>query len=145
MSIDLRLLLFIGLFHLTSAENLRPPYLNLAREKHITVSATSTCGYFIDKDNPNKNDHVRELYCKLTGSSPYEKDYKDSNLISGQYCDYCDPNLPEKKHIVNYTIDGTDRWWQVKKINNKRKKKQLVKRYFLFSSCSLVSTIISRS
>ncbi|CAF1597728.1 unnamed protein product, partial [Adineta ricciae] len=60
----------------------------------------------------NKIKYKKELYCKLTGSSPYEKDYKDSNLIYGQYCDYCDPSVSEKKHIVNYTIDGTDRWWQ---------------------------------
>lgn len=97
-----------------SSESLRPPYLNLAREKHITISATSTCGEFVDKQNRNKIKYKKELYCKLTGSSPYEKDYKDSNLIYGQYCDYCDPSVPEKKHIVNYTIDGTDRWWQVR-------------------------------
>lgn len=122
MSTYHRLLLLIGLCQWTSAENLRPPYLNLAREKHITVSATSTCGYFVDKDNPNKIDINRELYCKLTGSSPYEKDYKDSNLIYGQYCDYCDPNTPDKKHIVNYTIDGTDRWWQVRNSFGMKKK-----------------------
>jgi hypothetical protein len=107
------LLLLLGWFiTIIYGENLRPPYLNLAREKHITVSATSTCGEFIDKQNKIK--YKKELYCKLTGSSPYEKDYKDSNLIYGQYCDNCDFNVPDKKHIVNYTIDGTDRWWQVK-------------------------------
>ncbi|CAF0941718.1 unnamed protein product [Rotaria sordida] len=112
MSVRELLLLLGWLIATTFGENLRPPYLNLAREKHITVSATSTCGEFIDKDNPNKTKYKKELYCKLTGSSPYEKDYKDSNLIYGQYCDYCDHNIPDKKHIVNYTIDGTDRWWQ---------------------------------
>lgn len=114
MSIRELLLLLVYLVTTSSGESLRPPYLNLAREKHITVSATATCGEFIDKPNSNKTKYKKELYCKLTGSSPYEKDYKDSNLIYGQYCDYCDPSIPDKKHIVNYTIDGTDRWWQVK-------------------------------
>jgi hypothetical protein len=117
MSVRELFLLFVCLVANICGENLRPPYLNLAREKHITVSATSTCGEFIDKQNPNKKKYKKELYCKLTGSSPYEKDYKDSNLIYGQYCDQCDPNVPDKKHIVNYTIDGTDRWWQVKTNN----------------------------
>jgi hypothetical protein len=120
------LLLLLGWFITTiHGENLRPPYLNLAREKHITVSATSTCGEFPDKQNPNKIKYKKELYCKLTGSSPYEKDYKDSNLIYGQYCDSCDSSVPDKKHIVNYTIDGTDRWWQVKIIKNKNAKFQI--------------------
>ncbi len=114
MSVGELLLVLVYLITSSSGENLRPPYLNLAREKHITVSATSTCGEFLDKQNSNKTKYKKELYCKLTGSSPYEKDYKDSNLIYGQYCDYCDPSVPDKKHIVNYTIDGTDRWWQVK-------------------------------
>ncbi|CAF4959864.1 unnamed protein product, partial [Rotaria magnacalcarata] len=25
---------------------------------------------------------------------------------------HCDHSVSDKKHIVNYTIDGTDRWWQ---------------------------------
>ncbi|CAF1272511.1 unnamed protein product [Adineta steineri] len=112
MSVRELFFLFGWLITNTYGESLRPPYLNLAREKHITVAATSTCGEFIDKQNRNKTKYKKELYCKLTGSSPYEKDYKDSNLIYGQYCDYCDPSVPDKKHIVNYTIDGTDRWWQ---------------------------------
>jgi hypothetical protein len=114
MSVCELLLLLVALIGSSVGENLRPPYLNLAREKHITVSATSTCGEFVDKPNSNKTQYKKELYCKLTGSSPYEKDYKDSNLIYGQYCDHCDPSIPDKKHIVNYTIDGTDRWWQVR-------------------------------
>lgn len=134
MSIRELLLLLVYLVTTSSGESLRPPYLNLAREKHITVSATSTCGEFIDKQNANKTKYKKELYCKLTGSSPYEKDYKDSNLIYGQYCDYCDPNVPDKKHIVNYTIDGTDRWWQViKSILTKLNIRSL----FSFSSSSL--------
>lgn len=113
MLVGERGILLFFLISQCSAESLRPPYLNLAREKHITIAATSTCGEFVDKDNPNKIEHKKELYCKLTGSSPYEKDYKDSNLIYGQYCDHCDFSIPDKKHIINYTIDGTDRWWQV--------------------------------
>lgn len=114
MSVRVLLLLLVWLTNVVTGENLRPPYLNLAREKHITVAATSTCGEFLERENSTKIKYDKELYCKLTGSSPYEKDYKDSNLIYGQYCDHCDSSLPDKKHIVNYTIDGTDRWWQVK-------------------------------
>ncbi|CAF1033067.1 unnamed protein product [Didymodactylos carnosus] len=108
---SLKILYFVFILHYINAELLRPPYLNLAREKHITVSATATCGEFIN-EKTGKITKKKELYCKLTGSSPYEKDFKDSNLIYGQYCDTCDPNIPDKVHSVNYTIDGTDRWWQ---------------------------------
>ncbi|CAF5145731.1 unnamed protein product, partial [Rotaria socialis] len=62
MSVRELLLLLGWLISIAFGENLRPPYLNLAREKHITVSATSTCGEFIDKDNANKTKHKKELY-----------------------------------------------------------------------------------
>ena len=126
MSVRELALLFVWFVVTISGENLRPPYLNLAREKHITISATSTCGEFIDIESSNKIQYKKELYCKLTGSSPYEKDYKDSNLIYGQYCDYCDHTVSDKKHIVNYTIDGTDRWWQVIKY---QRRNELSKNY----------------
>jgi laminin alpha 3/5 len=32
--------------------------------------------------------------------------------FKGQYCDYCDPNNEDKIHHANYSIDGTDKWWQ---------------------------------
>ena len=33
-------------------------------------------------------------------------------MIQGQYCYYCDPNEPSRTHHANYSIDGSERWWQ---------------------------------
>ncbi len=30
----------------------------------------------------------------------------------GQYCYYCDPRNPATNHHANYSIDGTEKWWQ---------------------------------
>lgn len=27
-------------------------------------------------------------------------------------CDYCDPKDPQKAHLAEYAIDGTENWWQ---------------------------------
>lgn len=81
---------------------LTPPYFNLVANKRVT--ATATCGEGVREP---------ELYCKLTGSSATDRETSSyANLIQGQYCEYCDPNDPEKNHHANYSIDGTDKWWQ---------------------------------
>lgn len=81
---------------------LTPPYFNLVSNKRVTASAT--CGEGVRDP---------ELYCKLTGSTATDKETSNyANLIKGQYCDHCDLNDPNKAHHANYSIDGTDRWWQ---------------------------------
>ncbi|XP_064094479.1 laminin subunit alpha-like isoform X2 [Macrobrachium nipponense] len=88
------------LFEPLSAQVLTPPYFNLAVNRRITAS--STCG--VGVSDP-------ELFCKLVGANADR--HASSDLIQGgQFCDVCDPNVPEKFHPPEYAIDGSERWWQ---------------------------------
>ncbi|OAF70039.1 Jagged and Delta protein [Intoshia linei] len=75
------------------------PTFNMARGKKIV--ATSTCG----------DEGESELYCKLTGAK-HSFNEKDFSLIRGQYCDYCNLNVANQRHVIEYAIDGTERHWQ---------------------------------
>jgi len=90
------------LFEKASAVILTPPYFNLVANKKVT--ATATCGE--DLSDP-------EFYCKLTGSTATDRETSNyANLIQGQYCYYCDPRDPARTHHANFSIDGSERWWQ---------------------------------
>ncbi|PVD23436.1 hypothetical protein C0Q70_16705 [Pomacea canaliculata] len=79
---------------------LTPPYFNLAQGS--TIIATATCG--VDVSRP-------ELFCRLTGATG-ERQEDRVEVIQGQSCDYCNPNLSDQDHRPEYAIDGTERWWQ---------------------------------
>jgi len=98
--IVLTLLLLATFICFTRGEVLTPPYFNLAQQREIT--ATATCG---------ENVAVPEWFCRLTGATGEEK-MAGTELIRGQYCDYCDPSKSNKGHPADYAIDGTERWWQ---------------------------------
>ncbi|KAK7100839.1 laminin subunit alpha-like isoform X2 [Littorina saxatilis] len=83
-----------------NAQVLTPPYFNLAQGKNIT--ATATCG--VDVPRP-------ELFCRLTGATGSE-DQTTREVIRGQLCDYCYPDIPQQDHRAIYAVDGTERWWQ---------------------------------
>ena len=101
----LAFVLLCGTFIQTRAQQevLTPPYFNLANVREIYAS--STCGVDVAE---------AELFCRLTGATGAERGAVDSSkeIIQGQYCDVCDPNIPGKSHPPEYAIDGTERWWQ---------------------------------
>jgi len=84
---------------------LTPPNFNLAVGRD--VDATSTCGVGVTEP---------ELYCKLTGANPGDKEdiIGEFELIQGQLCDYCSDAArePGQSHGAQYAVDGTERWWQ---------------------------------
>ncbi|XP_069958976.1 laminin subunit alpha isoform X2 [Cherax quadricarinatus] len=84
----------------SQAQVLTPPYFNLAENRRITASAT--CGEGVPEP---------ELYCKLVGANA-DRDASTDFIQGGQWCDRCDPNIPEKSHPAQYAIDGSERWWQ---------------------------------
>ncbi|XP_018320894.1 laminin subunit alpha [Agrilus planipennis] len=98
VSVLLTLSLTAGVANARSDE-LTPPYFNLAENR--TIRASATCGE--DTEGP-------ELYCKLIGANA-ENDV-NVNLIHGQFCDYCDPSRPDKRHPPEYAVDGMETWWQ---------------------------------
>ncbi|XP_021350179.1 laminin subunit alpha-like isoform X1 [Mizuhopecten yessoensis] len=100
----LKLTLILTFTQFICAEVLTPPYFNLAQGREIT--ATSTCG-----ESPSGGES-RERYCRLTGATGRERSRVDTEIIQGQFCDYCDRNEPGREHPAKYAIDGTERWWQ---------------------------------
>lgn len=100
--VSVLILILICVDKITS-ETLTPPYFNLAQERDIYASAT--CG---------QNVSIPEWYCRLTGATGEERNrMSDSSSIrSGQFCDFCNPNIAGKYHPPQYATDGTERWWQ---------------------------------
>jgi len=87
-----------------SGQALTPPNFNLAVGRK--VEATSTCGVGVTEP---------ELYCKLTGANPGDKEdiVGEFELIQGQLCDYCSEEPAARRtHGAQYAVDGTERWWQ---------------------------------
>ena len=68
--------------------------INIAQGKKI--EATSTYGVGVSED---------ELFCKLAT-------VPGKSVISGLFCDYCNPKNPSSNHSIEYAIDGTEIWWQ---------------------------------
>ena len=84
------------------AQVLTPPYFNLAVNR--LIEATATCGVGVAE---------RELFCKLAGAVSDDNDVVgEYEIVQGQLCDYCDPEDPEKIHLPENAVDGTERWWQ---------------------------------
>ncbi|XP_069164876.1 laminin subunit alpha isoform X2 [Procambarus clarkii] len=94
------LALLLLLLHNAAAQVLTPPYFNLAENRRI--GATATCG---------EGEADPELYCHLVGANA-DRDASSDFIQGGQWCDRCDPNLPDKAHPAQYAIDGSERWWQ---------------------------------
>lgn len=86
------------------AQILTPTYFNVASGKRIT--ATATCGEGIPE--PERG----ELYCKLTGNTGDVFRPAETDIIHGQYCDYCNIYNSQKRHPIGFAIDGTEQWWQ---------------------------------
>lgn len=57
------------------------------------IFANATCGT-----------GTKEEFCKLVDH------VKDKDKI--EHCDYCDASLIEKRHPIQYAIDGSNNWWQ---------------------------------
>lgn len=93
------ILIFLCKIYTSNAQVLSPPYFNLAQGRNITASAT--CG----EDVPNA-----ELFCRLTGATGRGAESRE--LIQGQLCDYCIPEISDQNHGPEYAIDGSQRWWQ---------------------------------
>ncbi|XP_071119471.1 laminin subunit alpha-like [Haliotis cracherodii] len=93
------ILIFLCKIYTSNAQVLSPPYFNLAQGRNITASAT--CG----EDVPNA-----ELFCRLTGATGRGAESRE--LIQGQLCDYCAPEIYDQNHGPEYAIDGSQRWWQ---------------------------------
>ncbi len=77
-----------------TAQVLQPEYIDIAKGKRISSSAT--CGEGLDKEAGGK-----ELFCKLAQAP-------GRTGIKGQYCDNCYPG----NHSVQFAVDGTEKWWQ---------------------------------
>jgi laminin alpha 3/5 len=48
-----------------------------------------------------------------------------TKFVKGQYCDFCNPNLPEKNHHAKYAIDGTEKWWQSPPLSRSNKSNEV--------------------
>lgn len=102
----LAVLLFQLLTLLTLQESygqvLTPPYFNLAIGKQI--EATSTCGEGVTDP---------ELFCKLTGADLAGDEVPPNyEVIQGQLCDVCNPNVAAQAHPARQALDGRETWWQ---------------------------------
>ncbi|XP_075388843.1 laminin subunit alpha-3-like [Tenrec ecaudatus] len=84
---------------------LQPPYFNLA--KAAKIWATATCGEPEPDGGPPRPQP--EMYCKLVGGPPVPG---RGHAVTGQFCDYCNSEDPQKAHPITNAIDGTERWWQ---------------------------------
>ncbi|XP_055952530.1 laminin subunit alpha-1-like isoform X1 [Argiope bruennichi] len=87
-----------------TSQGLFPNVFNLASSSVITVNAT--CG----ETGP-------EVYCKLV-EHVYRKNERDRE--SQEQCGECDARSsnPDKKHPIEYAIDGTNNWWQSPTLQN---------------------------
>ncbi|CAL1296819.1 unnamed protein product [Larinioides sclopetarius] len=83
-----------------TSQGLFPNVFNLASSSVITVNAT--CG----ETGP-------EVYCKLV-----EHVYRKSDRESQEQCGVCDERSPDKRHPIEYAIDGTNNWWQSPTLQN---------------------------
>lgn len=43
---------------------------------------------------------------------------RNSSLFRQPQCDICDDSNPQKRHPIEYAVDGTSRWWQSPSLAN---------------------------
>ncbi|KAJ1350105.1 hypothetical protein KIN20_005822 [Parelaphostrongylus tenuis] len=84
-----------------SERGLFPSIFNLATNS--LINATATCGQ-----------RRREEYCKLVEHVLLRK----TTTVAIPQCDICDANDPERRHPIEFAIDGTKRWWQSPSLAN---------------------------
>lgn len=75
-----------------------PPVFNVAPKAIFQVNGT--CGQ-----------NTREQFCHTIDAHPQRQQRKAK-------CGICDSNDAERKHPIEYVIDGSQKWWQSPTLNN---------------------------